>query len=82
MPSIGKHPINVYMNEINSDSGVLLNRRSSLPLTAINTSPYQWLYNSIIEISTIGYIIEMLGNVIKTLKIPPTITVSVCYYIS
>ena len=35
-------------------------------------------YNLIIEISIIGYIIEMLRNVIKTLQIPPTITVSVC----
>ena len=61
----------------------MLSRRNSLPLTAINTliqMPYQWLYNPIIEISTIGYIIETLENVIKTLKIPPTITVSVCYY--
>ena len=52
---------------------------------AINTLthiPYQWLYNPIIEISTIGYVIEMLGNVIKMLKIPPTITASFCYYIS
>ena len=40
--------------------------------------------NPIIEITAIGigYVIEPLGNVIKTLKIPPTITVSVCYYIS
>ena len=35
-----------------------------------------------IEITAIGYVIEMLGNVVKMLKIPPTITVSVCYYIS
>ena len=42
--------------------------------------PYQWLYNLIIKIATIGYIIETLGKVIKMLKIPPTITVSVCYY--
>ena len=44
--------------------------------------PYQWLYNPIIEISTKGYVIETLGNVIKSLKIPPTITVSACYYVS
>ena len=45
--------------------------------------PYQWLHNPIIEITAIGYIIKMLGNIIiETLKIPPTITVSVCYYIS
>ena len=53
---------------------VLLNKRSSSPLIAINTFiqiPYQWLYNPIIEISTIGYIIETLGNVIKTLKYLP-----------
>ena len=62
---------------------VLLNRQNSIPLTAINTliqMPYQWLFNTIIEISVIGCIIETLGNVIRTLKIPPTITVSVCYY--
>ena len=41
--------------------------------------PYQWLHNPTIEISTIGYAIETLGNIIKTLKIPPTITVSVYY---
>ena len=33
--------------------------------------PHQWLYNPIIEISTIGYIIEMLGNIIKMLKYLP-----------
>ena len=44
--------------------------------------PCEWLYNPIIEITAIGYIIEMLGNVIKMLKMPPTITVSACYYIS
>ena len=50
---------------------------------AINTliqMPYQWLYNPITEISTIGYVIETLGNIIKMLKIPPTITVSVLLY--
>ena len=41
--------------------------------------PYQWLYNPIIEISTNEYIIEMLRNVIKTVKIPLTITVNICY---
>ena len=41
--------------------------------------PYQWLYNPIIEISTNEYIIEMLRNVIKTVKMPLTITVNVCY---
>ena len=40
------------------------------------------LYNPITKISTIGYVIETLGNIIKTLKLPPTITVSVCYYTS
>ena len=35
---------------------------------------------AIIEIIAIGYVIETLGNIIKMLKIPPTITVSVCYY--
>ena len=44
--------------------------------------PYQWLYSPIIEITTIEYVIDMLGNIIKLLKIPPTITVSVCYYTS
>ena len=37
----------------------------------INTliqTPYQWPYNLIIEISAIGCIIEMLGNVIEKLK--------------
>ena len=37
---------------------------------------------AVIEITAIGIIIEMLGCIIKTLKIPPTINVSVCYYIS
>ena len=53
---------------------VLLNRRNCLPLTAINTliqMPYQWLYNPIIKISTIEYVIETLGNVIKMLKYLP-----------
>ena len=31
-------------------------------------TPYEWLYNPIIEISTIGYVIETLGNVIKMFK--------------
>ena len=51
-----------------------LSRRNSLPLTAINTliqTPYQWLYNPIIEISIVRYVIETLGNVIKTLKYLP-----------
>ena len=43
--------------------------------------PCEWLYNPIIEINAIGYVIA-LGNIIKTLKIPPTITVNACYYIS
>ena len=30
-----------------------------------------YIYNLIIEISTIGYIIETLGNIIKTLKYLP-----------
>ena len=37
-------------------------------LTAIKTSkqiPCKWLYNPIIEITTVENIIEMLGNVIK-----------------
>ena len=42
--------------------------------------PYQWLYNFIIKITAIGYAIEALGSIIKMLKLPPTITVSVCYY--
>ena len=37
---------------------------------------FQRLYNPIIEISVIGYVIETLGNG----KTPPTITVSLCYY--
>ena len=44
--------------------------------------PCEWLYNPIIEITAVENIIEMLGNVIKTLKMLPTNTVSVCYYIS
>ena len=43
--------------------------------------PCEWLYNPIIEITALENVIETLGNVIKTLKIPPRITVSVCYYI-
>ena len=35
--------------------------------------PYQWLYNPIIEITALG----CHRNIGKTLKIPPTITVSV-----
>ena len=38
---------------------------------AIKTSkqmPYQWLYNPIIKIPAIGCMIEVFGNVIKTLK--------------
>ena len=53
---------------------VLLNRQNCLPLMAINTliqTPYQWLYNPIIEISTIEYVIETLGNIIKMLKYLP-----------
>ena len=53
-----------------------------MAIKALKQMRYQWLYNPIIEITAIGYIIEMLGNIIETLKIPPTITVSVCYYIS
>ena len=30
--------------------------------------PYQWLCIPIIEITTIGYVIETLGNIKKTLK--------------
>ena len=38
---------------------------------AINTSiqtPYQWLYNPIVEINTIGNVVETFGKVIKALK--------------
>ena len=52
----------------------MLNRRNSSSLTAINTliqAPYQRLYNPIIKINTIGYIIETLENVIKMLKYLP-----------
>ena len=62
---------------------LLTNGRNFLPLMAIKTlkqMPYQWLYEIIIKISASGYIIETLGNVIRILKLPPTITVSVCYY--
>ena len=54
-----------------------------MPPTAIETlkqMPFQWLYNPIIERTAIGYVIETLGNVIEILKIPTTITVSVCCY--
>ena len=44
--------------------------------------PFECLYNPIIEINAIGNVEETLANIIKTLKIIPTITVSVCYYIS
>ena len=44
--------------------------------------PFECLYNPIIEINALGNIKEMLANIIKTLKTTPTITVSVCYYIS
>ena len=37
---------------------------------------------AIIEITARGYAIEMLRNIIKMLEMPPTITFSVCYYIS
>ena len=42
--------------------------RNSLPLTAIKAlkqMPYQWLYNPIIKITAIQYVIEILGNVIQ-----------------
>ena len=42
----------------------------------------QWLYNPVIKITAIGNVIETLGNVTKTLKVPHTIIVTVCYYIS
>ena len=42
--------------------------------------PCQWLYDPIIEITAIGYVIETSGDVLKMLIIPPII--SVCYYIS
>ena len=39
---------------------------------------YQCLYSAIIEINTVGYIIEMLGNIIKVLKyLPQSLSVSV-----
>ena len=41
---------------------------------AINTliqTPYEWLYNPIIEINTIGNVIETFGKVIKALKYLP-----------
>ena len=53
-----------------------------MAIRTLKQMPYQWLYNPIIEITAIGNIIETLGNIIKMLKISPTITVSVCYYIS
>ena len=61
---------------------LVINWQNSSPLTAIKTlkqMPYQWLYNPIIKI-TASYGM-LLGNIIKTLKISPTIIVSVCYYI-
>ena len=33
--------------------------------------PYQWLYNPMIEINTIGYVIETLQNIIKMFKYLP-----------
>ena len=41
---------------------------------AINTliqTPYQWLYNPIIKINTIGNVIVTFGKVIKALKYLP-----------
>ena len=42
---------------------------------------YQWVNNPIIETTNIGCIKETLGDVNEMLKQPPTITVSICYYI-
>ena len=53
-----------------------------MSIKTLKQMPCEWLYNAIIEINAIGNIIKMLGNITKMLKIPPTITVSVCYYIS
>ena len=53
-----------------------------MAIKSLKQVPCEWLYNPIIEINAMRNIIEMLGNVIEMLKIPPTITVSVCYYIS
>ena len=39
-----------------------------MTISTLMQMPYQWLYNPIIKISTIGYVIETLGNVIKMLK--------------
>ena len=41
---------------------------------AINTliqTPYEWLYNPIVEINTIGNVTETFGKVIKALKYLP-----------
>ena len=37
----------------------------------IKQTPYEWLYNPIIEMNAIGNIIETLGNIIKMLKYLP-----------
>ena len=52
-----------------------------MAIKTLKQTPYQWLYNPIIEIATIGYVIEML-ECYKNVEIPTTNTVSVCYYIS
>ena len=47
---------------------------NSSPLTPIKTlaqTLYQWLNNPIIEMTTIGYVTETLGNVIETLEYLP-----------
>ena len=49
-----------------------------MAIKTLKQTPYQWLYNPIIEIATIGYVIEMLGYVIKMLKyLPQTLLVCV-----
>ena len=48
-----------------------------MAIKTLKQTQYQWLYNPIIEITAIGYVIETLENIIKILKIPPTITVTI-----
>ena len=46
-------------------------------IKTLKQMPCQWLYNPIFEITAVGNIIEMLGNIIKMLKfLPQSLSVS------
>ena len=46
--------------------------------TTLKQMPCQRICNPIVKLTAIGNVIETLRNIIKMLKIPPTIAVSVC----